>query len=102
MTRLLTPLAVRTKSLAMGLAIDGFRFCSPPFSGMAKPNLYADLAAKQIEVAGRKLRTRNPEAVREFVSNAERWIQREGRPFPFTIRKGSGVLMAAVRLKGLN
>ena len=46
---------------------------------MAKPNLYAEKASQQLEVVGRKLRTNNPDFVREILRVTEKRAQREQR-----------------------
>ena len=46
---------------------------------MAKQNLYAEKASQQLEVAGPKLRTNNPDFVREILRVTEKRAQREQR-----------------------
>jgi hypothetical protein len=67
---------------------------------MAKQDRYANQAAKQIEVAGRKLRTSNPEELRRQVEFMERFLENREEPLHVFGRRG-GALCAAIRLKGL-
>ena len=68
---------------------------------MAKQNRFADKAAKQVEVAGRKLRTNNPEHVRNMVDAAEQRVEREQRLLT-EFSDIRGATWAAIRLKGLS
>ena len=68
---------------------------------MAKQNRYADKAAQQIEVAGRKLRTHSPDHVRKKVALAEeRERQTPGFADKFKDRDAyKGATFEAIRLK---
>ena len=67
---------------------------------MAKRNRYANQAAKQIEVAGRKLRTSDPKELRRQVEFMERYLEYYEEPLQ-VFQKYGGALCAAIRLKGL-
>ena len=84
----------------MGCEIDGIGFVHP-FHGMAKQNRYAEKASQQLEVAGRKLRTDNPDLVREIVRVAEKRAQREQRRLT-ELSDERGAVFAAIRLKGIS
>lgn len=73
----------------------------PPLRGMAKQNRYAGKASRQVEVAGRTLRTHNPDFVRELLAvNEERERQSPGITDRFQDRDAyKGAVFEAIRLK---
>ena len=68
---------------------------------MAKQNRYADKASQQVEVAGRTLRTRDPEHLRRMLAVAEeRERQSPGFTDKFQDRDAyKGATFEAIRLK---
>ena len=72
-----------------------------PLRGMAKQNRYADKAAQQLEVAGRKLRTFSPAHVRKMMAIAEE-RERQSPGFNDKLQdRGAfkGATFEAIRLK---
>jgi len=55
-----------TNSLLWGCEAYGFGSVHP-LRGMARPDRYAEKASQEIEVAGRKLRTSNPDHIRRMM-----------------------------------
>lgn len=67
---------------------------------MAKQNRFANQAAEVVEVAGRKLRTNNPEHLRTMLRRAEERVA--GNPQALDhLRDLRGDVWEAMRLKGL-
>jgi hypothetical protein len=67
---------------------------------MAKQNRFANQAAEVVEVAGRKLRTNNPEHLRTMLRLAEKRLAEDPRALDH-LRDMRGGVWEAMRLKGL-
>jgi hypothetical protein len=71
---------------------------------MAKQNRYANKAAQQIEVGGRKLRTDDPEHVRRVMEGFElrKALDPNFNPKIEDRQLFKGVVFEAIRLKGIS
>jgi hypothetical protein len=67
---------------------------------MAKQNRFANQAAEMVEVAGRKLRTNNPEHLRMMLRLAEKRVAENPQALDH-LRDLRGGVWEAMRLKGL-
>ncbi len=67
---------------------------------MAKQNRFANQAAEVVEVAGRKLRTKNPEHLRKMLRLSEERLAVDPQALDH-LRDLRGGVWEALRLKGL-